>query len=204
MRFGGVAVAMVLSTVTQAQGPISRTSGSGVVSPTVAATTIVAYPSPGQARLQLLVLWRGSPGWMTKGGHSSTGSGGRESGRSDEDYPLFSGMTYGDIRLSLSFRSGSHQLTIGNDDVPLGPEDNVVLVDDVDGSQGPQVLRTLHIDPDAAPAAASTPGAAPMATPQEFIRRSPELIAFVQCDRQMADSNGEIRQMITFLCGWLR
>src|SRR3954470_4651093 len=51
-----------------------RTSGSEFVSPSVIATTMIRYPTTDQANLQLLVLWRGKPGWWLNGGSSSGGT----------------------------------------------------------------------------------------------------------------------------------
>jgi hypothetical protein len=134
-----VAAGLALGVVLHAQSPVSRTSGSRVVSPTVVATTIIEYSSPDRAELQLLVLWRGAPGWFTNGGGSGSGSGQTSGG------PLLVNLSYGRLSFTLSFDAAAHRVAIQNMDVPLGPDDNVILLDAADGGGGPQVVGTLHV-----------------------------------------------------------
>lgn len=193
-------LALVLRNGGFAQGTPGHVTGSGVVSPSVVATAIVEFPSPERARLLLLVLWRGAPGWMSKSGATGSGGSSRGSGRPADDLPLFHEIRYGDVTLTLSFRPLARTLTIDGNAVALGPDDNVVLVDRVDGAAGPSILRTLHIDPDAVPIATQGPSAMPIVRTQDFIRRSPDLVDFLRCNLPMPDPNGAVQQVMKMLC----
>ena len=181
---------IVMTAIVAAQPQVRRSSGSGVVSPTVVATAVVAYPAVDQAELQLLVLWRGKPGWFTNGrsGSSSGGSSGN-----GVEAPLVHLATYGDVSLDLSFSAAAHKAIIDGTDVPLPPDDNVILVDDVDSA--PRVVRTLHIDSHAQ--VDSSTRAVPT---QEFIKRSPILIDYLQCNIELP---GPIQEMMKMICARL-
>src|SRR5438045_1636624 len=65
--------------------------------------------------------------------------------------------------------------------IAVPPDANVILLDDVDvgfvaGIPGPKVVGTLHIEPylDVGPNR--------RLVPQDFIRRSPELISYLRCN----------------------
>ena len=90
-------------------------------------------------------------------------------------------------------------------------EDNVVLIDDVDSRIGPQVVRTLHIDPSfqamsqpLPPGYPVRPGMPPLRlTPpriQEFLRRSPDVVEFLRCDVMPSGMQAYERQVFEMLC----
>ena len=58
------------------------TGGTAPVSPSVMATDMCVVDAAGQGTLELLILWRGSPGWFRKsaGGASGGGQGGSMGG----------------------------------------------------------------------------------------------------------------------------
>ena len=58
-------------------------------------------------------------------------------------------------------------------------EDNVVLVDDVDGPAGPQVAGTLRIDPGFTVGRSDEP---PFDGFEVLLQRSEELLGFLRCD----------------------
>src|ERR1700676_5456671 len=67
-----------------------------VISPVVLASWIAERAGTGPERLQLLVLWRGGPGWFLRpGGVSGGGSGGHYEAT----------LTYGDVQLMLGWDS---------------------------------------------------------------------------------------------------
>jgi hypothetical protein len=165
-------------------------SGSGIVSPTVVATWIVNEVADGKPRLELLVLWRGAPGWFMKEipeGSSSVQSGGR-----DARGLVFEELVYGDLRLRVEF--DPRELTarlLGR--VVAVESDKVVLVDDVGGEQGPIIAGSRRVDPEFP------------ASPAEIhviLRRSPELVEFLQCDARVPDS--KVQPMFDAMCARVR
>jgi hypothetical protein len=193
-----VASGLLFRDVAGAQRPISDTRGSGVVSPSVVATAIIQYSSTNQAHLELLVLWRGPAGWMTRGGRTIRSQGTNP----PDDAPILIDVSYGDVVMKLTFRSISRQLTVNGQEVVLGSANNVVLVDRVD--RAPQVIDTLHIDPDAVLPSSRPTSIAPVAISLEFIRRSPRLVEYTRCDAPFADRNGAIQASMKANCDSLR
>ena len=153
-------------------GP-SQGSGSGVLSPAVVGGWFTSRDAAGAQSVDLLVLWRGTPGWFTKGNSSggTSGGGGLAGARR--------GMTVrqGGLSLYAALEQGPRTFQIDDTTKPLG-DDNVVLVDDVDSPTGPRVVKTLRIDPKLAETE----------RPQMLISRSPELIAFLRCDVRLPDA----------------
>ena len=151
-------------------GP-SEGSGNGVVSPAVVGGWFTRRDGGGAHWLDLLVLWRGSPGWFlrstTSGGSGGGGAGSRR------------GMTVrrGDLSLYAAFEPGPRLFQIEDTTRPLG-NDNVVLVDDVDSPTGPRIVKTLRIEP--ALGAAQRVDVA--------IARSPEVVAYLRCDVKLPDA----------------
>jgi len=150
----------------------AASSGSAVVSPVVVASWFTSRSATGGARMDLLVLWRGSLGWalreQTAGGSSGGGSGTRRGAT----------VRYGGRSFYAAFDTGSGSRTAQIEDttIPLG-DHNVVLVDDVDSAGGPRVVKTLHVDPD-------------LPDPRRIdavIARSPELASYLRCDRKLDD-----------------
>lgn len=175
---------------------VGSTASSLPVSPSVMATVMSRVAPDGTGELELLVLWRGRPGWMKSGGGDSSwasGSGGGGSmGGNAMPATRAAWLTQGGVRLEVRFEPQSRKLWIQDREVALN-DDNAVLVDDVDSANGPHVIRTLRIDPAfevpsvvVPPTAGYARGmrAQVMMPPrvQEFIRRSPELVEFLRCD----------------------
>ena len=139
--------------------------GSGFSSTTwplsaVALGTVVVQKS----ELDLLIVWRGSPGWFMKAGSTRESGGGNSTGYGGS-------MSRGGIDLDFQLTTQPRTLKIQGAPVELGTH-NVVLVDDVDGSQGPKVLSVLSVGRDG------------VTDPREIavaVKRSPELIAFLKC-----------------------
>jgi hypothetical protein len=105
-----------------------------VMSPTVVASWYVQQETDGSNRLQLLVLWRGTPAWWRQPG--CIGSCG------NKDYTV----QYGPVQLSLRYDPARASVTVNGHDIALR-DDNVLYVDSVDGPGGVRLLRTSHIEP---------------------------------------------------------
>ena len=186
-------------------------SGTGPVSPAVLATTMTVMNAPGIGTLDLLVLWRGTPGWFMRTG--GQGGGGSSSSGGDVENGLqvrVEWISQGGVRLNLRFEPKSRRLWILDKEIVLD-DANVVLVDGVDETAGPRVVATLHIDPgfdtavDLPPRMPGGPrGALPGAVPaQTFIRRAPELVSFLQCDARAPNASAYEQKIFDMWCSWV-
>jgi hypothetical protein len=186
-------------------------SSTAPVSPSVMATELASVDASGRGTLQLLILWRGTPGWFLRGGGASSSGGGGSAGPG-------SGTTFshwisqGGVNLTLRFDPAARKVWIQDKELALD-DANVVLVDGVDGPAGPQVVRTLRIDPEyetkMEPPPYAMPGRGPQlrARPvpvQIFIRRSPELIEFLQCDMPPPGLSEYEQKMFDAMCARVR
>lgn len=186
--------------------------GTAPVSPSVMATKMGVVDAAGRGTLQLLILWRGSPGWFQKGTGGGSGGGGTMGGGPS---PMIRSewISQGGINLTVRFDPGARTAWIQDREIALG-DANVVLVDGVDSPAGPQVVRTLRIDPEYETTMAPAPYGGPMgrgpqmrAQPvpvQTFIRRSPELVEFLQCDASVPGLQPYERQIFDLWCAWVK
>jgi len=168
-----------------------------VTSPAVVTSWMSHESAADGTTTTLLVLWRGAPGWFSRGGGggSGAGSGGGFVGRGSYAYQSFS---EGGLTFTLEFDHERHTATLLNEEFSL-KDTNVVLVDFVDGP-GPAVVGSRWIEP-GPPAPPAVPGAAPDPI-AGVIRRSPELFDYLRCDLGMPDT--AMSAMITMVCGLMR
>jgi hypothetical protein len=164
----------------QKSGFDSWTAGSGEVSPSVVATweahnapisSPTANQPVGPLLLDLLVLWRGSPGWFVDGG--------MEAGGSSHLHKLSS---RGRV-LELRFDPERRRVQIGGKAITLEAA-NVLLLDNVD-RPGEITVSTATVDP-AFPREFGRAGAA-MDPLGSMLQRSPELLAFLRCQPSSSD-----------------
>src|SRR5687767_7702756 len=121
-------------------------SGTAPASPSVMATEVGSVDATGRGTLQLLILWRGTPGWFLRGGGSSSSGGGGSMGPGSET--IFSHwISQGGVNLTVRLDPAARKLWIQDKEIALD-DANVVLVDGVDSPAGPSVVRTLRIDPE--------------------------------------------------------
>jgi hypothetical protein len=118
----------------QYAGPATQEPATQVMSPTVVASWYVQQDADRLNRLQLVVLWRGTPAWWRHGG--CIGS----CGSADMT------IQYGSVHLTLRYDPIKRTATVNGRDIALHT-DNVLFVDGVDAPDGPTVFRTSHIDP---------------------------------------------------------
>lgn len=162
--------------------PGTVSSGDGALSAAVAGGWFTHAEAGGAVSLDLLVLWRGSPGWLLQDSHGGS-SGGGTSATSRRGMNVH----YGERSLYAAYGVGPRRYTVENDTKPLG-DDNVVLVDDVDSASGPRVIKTLHVDP-------AVPDGRRI---DQLIARSPELVAYLRCDAKIPDARKQA--MVDILC----
>ncbi len=154
-------------------------SSSRPVSP-VAVVTWFGRHAGDAAVLELLVVWRGSPGWFLAGQSGGSGGGGMGG-------DVNATLRYGAVHLSVSYSPAKDVVTIQDTESRLGGN-NVVLVDHVDTPDGPKVVATHRVDP-----------AVPDSKQVEVaMRRSHEVIAFLRCGTAMPDAR--MQPMIDKIC----
>jgi hypothetical protein len=160
-------------------------STSRFVSPTVVASWSSHDNYADGSKTTLLVLWRGAPGWFSKGGRGRAGwSSGGGSGAGGSGSYGYQYVTEGGLTFTLEFDYDKRIVKILNREISL-KETNVVLVDFVDSVNGPAIVDYRWVEP-GPPAPPVVPDAAsdPIAG---VIRRSPELLDYLQCDLKVAD-----------------
>ena len=210
---------MVAAAVVVAQpfGLGGSTGGTAPVSPSVLATDMCVVDAAGNGTLELLVLWRGTPGWFRKSAGGASGGGGGSAGSvmgGGGPAPMIrsSWISQGGVNLSVRFDPSTRKAWIQDSEITL-ENANVILVDGVDSPAGPQVVRTLRIDPDYETKVETLPygppGRGPRTRPmavsaQTFIRRSTELVEFLQCDTRLPDASAYEQQVFDMWCGWVR
>ena len=185
-RFAG-AGALLLAALASAGAQSGRGFGGGVdrvLSPAVVATWI-SHQETGTVQLDLLVLWRGSPGWFMENGRGGGGSAGGSSSR-DGTTVLSTRIRYGRIDLELRFDPVSRMAQVGEHQVPLG-DANVILLDAVDTL--PQVVGTRRVEP-------SIPESGRRI--ELVLRRSSELLEYLRCDVRLLDPKAQ--EQMEFLC----
>jgi hypothetical protein len=162
------------------------------VSGSVVATWIVRKEPTGSPGLQLLVLWRGTPGWCLR--DDSSGSSGRTSSRGDgKDRGLVvQKVSYGGIGLAVEFDGNKRMARIQGNELNLGT-DNVILVDGVDDAAELRIVKTLEVD-----------GRLPheAAVVESIIRRNPDLYAYLRCNARLPNSPEQ--SMIDAICARMK
>jgi hypothetical protein len=136
------------------------------VSPSSLATVMTSRDVQDERTLDLLVLWRGTPGWFFVT-HQSESGGGR-AGLSSVS------LRYGAV--SLDLEKEGRVVRIQGAPVELG-DANVILADRVD-TDGPVIVEVLRVDP-------SFPGTDPRVYP--ILRRSEQIVSFIRCDEKLPD-----------------
>jgi len=129
-----------------ASGDAPRTgvtsSGTQTISPAVVATWISREQVPYDASLDLLVLWRGTPGWfMRSGGSEVRGVGSLDDeGGAESRETMVEQVLFGGLELELKFERQTRTAYIQGREVPLHNA-NVILVDQVTAPMAWKSLR---------------------------------------------------------------
>ena len=115
----------------------------------------------------LLVLWRGSPGWIARGGGRASSQGG---GGGNQTWVQ---LTRGELTLSVDVDHARGVARVLKHTVSV-KDKNVVLVDAVDTTP---VVTTAYVDP----AVSEGPDAV-----FAVLKREPALLVFLQCELMRA------------------
>lgn len=173
-------LALVLTLMQSAAPPVRPHEptgcGSNIVSATVVAT-LCGHREGDAEMLDLLILWRGQPGWFQRRLTGSTGSRGEHTipfsnvanGRSSE-YTTYDDVTFG-YDADFDLRTATVEKTaIDLDEV------NTILVDHVDASGARRIVARRHLSPRLRLVGDYNLFA---------IRRSRALVTFLQCNIPM-------------------
>ena len=164
-------------------GRTATSSGTQVISPVALMTWATRFGHDGVHTLDLIVLWRGAPGWFSGTSQSGSSGGGADS--------FYATARYGNVEVQVTLQTAKRTAEVQGQKVELG-DANVILVDGVDTPGSEKVVRTLRIDP-AVPS--SQDGGARV---EEILRRSPEILSFLRCQTAMPDGKGQA--MIDLIC----
>ena len=136
-----------------------------IVSPTVVATWIKrVYPD--RETLDLLVLWRGTPGWFLKGERRGSSGGATQTVVTEQ-------VNYGGLGLQVEFDKQKLTAVVQRRVIDLKPNLNVLLVDRVDSSNVDLTIEPLSIE-------ARVPSRDPQL--ELLLQRSSRIVEFLQCD----------------------
>lgn len=145
----------------QREGPVRVLSAA-------ASSTVFSTLVSRDGRLVLLVLWRGNPGWLARGGGWASGQGG---GSGNQTWVQ---LTRGGLTLNVDVDHASGVARVLTHTISTKGQ-NVVLVDAVDTIP---TVQATHVDP----AVSDGPDAV-----FAVLKREPALLAFLQCDLMRAD-----------------
>jgi len=162
-----------------------------LVSPAVVAT-FTSHENSNGTKTTLLVLWRGSPGWLSEGGrgHGYGGNAGADEG----GYAYYWLASSGGLTFTVEFDFARRTAKILNREVSL-TETNVVLVDFVDSPNGPTIVGYRWVDPKTSNPAVADPVPA-------MIQHTPELFEYLQCNITLRDR--AMDTMRTELCNQVK
>jgi hypothetical protein len=182
--------------------------GSGPLSPSVFATWDAHYqPPPGQVvadpaqvplMLDLLVLWRGSPGWLDGVTFASTAGSSPGTGGSDGEHTVKTAGQSFEVR----FDRRADTVDVQGRTIALHGA-NVLLLDDVGNAGGLTVAGTITVRAamSSGPPAQGGPNTHPLA---ELFHGSAELFDYLRCDPAFADPNDPAAPMKLRSCEELR
>lgn len=170
LRVGLVAIAIAIATAaalaaSSAQRARSQIGGGmDTISPSVIENLFAHEEPDGSWRLDLLVLWRGDPGWFLAGGANGMSS----SDRSDGSSVLHN--RHADVDFDITFDPAAGLATLAGTTIRLD-ETNVVLVDGMPSAM--KIVATRRVN---------NRIARPPIGLQAVFRASPELDDFLRCN----------------------
>lgn len=177
---GCVAVAVVMlckPAAAQRQPPFTPATSQ---TQKMSGSTVATLVSQDHSAIDLLVLWRGKPGWFMAPDYQASRGG---SGPKFDGTLFFAGRLF---NWDIDFRSRVAHIAGSRLDLK---DNNVVLVDGIDAPVGPRIVKTLKLDADWS---SDFPSVGPV------IWRAPELATYLQCDQHFADP--QIQMLHSIAC----
>ena len=160
--------------------------GGGFSTSRVASTTVLAswtsqWNNADGTTITLLVLWRGTPGWFTKGARGGSGGGGGTGG-TDGTYRAQQTIAAGGRTFALDFELGKDTKLVRmlGQDISLQAV-NVILVDDANSASGPRIVGSQWVEP----AREGQSGDGDVIA--GIVKRTPALFEYLQCDLVLDD-----------------
>jgi hypothetical protein len=170
------------------QTPGATAHGSGDLSASVKATWTAEGPPNGPWTLSLLVLWRGSPGWWLDPGAAASMASDHPRG---QPLSVMHSVALNDRTWEMRLDPRTRTFQLQKQRVDIG-NTNIVFIDGIDTAEGPRIVGGLALDLQFT----DTP-VSPF-----FIKQSPELFAFLQCDKPLPEP--ERQPMVERLCAEMR
>ena len=130
--------------------------------------------------LELLILWRGTPGWWATGSSSSSGGGGSGGGAWSDRFSQ-GGQTF---EISGDNNARTADILGRTFDLTKG---NAILIDGVNSPAGPRVVGTLAVDP-------RLPNGGDPNQILMLLGRVKELRDYLRCDTPLPDRAMQARQ----------
>jgi hypothetical protein len=188
---GALAIVVTIENKAQHMQPNAWMSGCSALSPSVVATYEGRGQMPdGPMLVDLVVLWRGSPGWYDESTDSA------EVGGSSGAHRIRSRTGLVEIR----FDSSTRVVQVHGNAVPL-QNNNVLLLDDVDGSGGVKIAGMLRVDPPVRP---TSKGGQNVDVIDAVVQQSSELFEYLRCDARFARPDDPQSQIQLRHCEQLR
>jgi hypothetical protein len=169
-----LAAGLLIATISlPSQSNESASCQSSIVSATVVAT-FCGHRQDANEMLDLLIVWRGSPGWFQNRHFGGGGGGFNKFGGGTRGYVAMH-QAYGDVTISFDADFDANTVTIGDQTVALGGM-NTIVVDKVDRPGVHQISATRRTAP-----------RLPLGGDVNLIlvRRSRDLLHDLQCDIPM-------------------
>jgi hypothetical protein len=160
-----LAVASTLAFASAHPVGLGRTPGALEAQTRPVSPSVLATIASRDRNLELLVLWRGSPGWFSAGTH-------RQANYSEQEGVLTAILAYGTVDLKLSYDPRSHTAQVQDKAVSLSSA-NVILVDNIDTAGGAVVSKVVTIDSRVDRANIQL---------SDLLGRSPEVVSFLRCE----------------------
>jgi hypothetical protein len=137
--------ASLAATFVLAGQPDSATCQSNIVSSTVVAT-FCGHRLDSDEMLDLLILWRGNPGWFQRRESGSAGGGGSSQFGAGTKGHVSQYSMYGDVTISFDADFDANVVKVGDMLVPLNGV-NTVLVDGIDEPERRRISATRWTEP---------------------------------------------------------
>lgn len=189
--FAAIVGGCVLSAQTTPTASGGTVMSSQDISARVVASLITRMEPNGAEQLELLVLWRGAPGWFVGERAQPRSAGGTSTGGAAGSFEQR--LSFGSVTLNLAFDAQSRTLRIQDRTVAV-PRSNVIVVDGADDPKRLEVVETLFVP---------VPASSSRLSLERIFRGTPRLLDFANCDAPFPAARPP-RPGVEMLCARLR